>query len=141
MQKILILAMMLALTTKPAFADTTAEQLAQIDTSYEQGNLESWLPHALQGNAEAQNNLGTLYKNGWGVIQDYAKVREWYEKAAARGNAAAQFNLGILYQYGKGVAQDYGKARDWYEKAAVQGDADAQIALLILPISYIFRSR
>ena len=31
--------------------------------------------------------FGVLYENGWGVPQDYAKAREWYEKAAA-GEAA-----------------------------------------------------
>jgi TPR repeat protein len=34
-------------------------------------------------------NLGRLYHNGQGVPQDYAKAREWYEKAAAKGDASA----------------------------------------------------
>ena len=38
MQKTLILAMMLALTATPAFADATADQLAQADISYEAGD-------------------------------------------------------------------------------------------------------
>ena len=33
-------------------------------------------------------NLGVLYANGRGVAQDYAKAREWYEKAADKGDAA-----------------------------------------------------
>jgi hypothetical protein len=39
------------------------------------------------------NNLGVLYENGYGVAQDYAKAREWWEKAAARGNASAEMAL------------------------------------------------
>jgi uncharacterized protein len=38
-------------------------------------------------------NLGVLYHSGQGVAQDYAKAREWYEKAAARGHARARANL------------------------------------------------
>ena len=34
--------------------------------------------------------LGTLYHEGKGVKQDYAKAREWYEKAAAQGNKDAE---------------------------------------------------
>ena len=34
--------------------------------------------------------LGALYKDGKGVKQDYAKAREWYEKAAAQGNKDAE---------------------------------------------------
>ena len=32
-------------------------------------------------------DLGLLYANGQGVAQDYAKAREWYEKAADEGDA------------------------------------------------------
>ena len=33
-------------------------------------------------------------RNGQGVAQDYAKAREWYEKAAAKDNVTAMINLG-----------------------------------------------
>ena len=66
-----------------------------------------------------------LYDNGQGVAQDYAKAREWYEKAAAKGDASAMSNLGLLYHNGQGVAQDYAKAREWYEKAADKDNASA----------------
>src|SRR5437773_1951976 len=87
---------------------------------------------AAQGNAWAQHNLGVLYDNGRGVLQDYVKARGWYEKAAAQGNAWAQHNLGVLYDNGRGVLQDYVKARGWYEKAAAQGNAWAQHNLGVL---------
>ena len=57
------------------------------------------------------------------MAQDYAKAREWYEKAADKGDADAMADLGVLYANGQGVAQDYAKAREWYEKAADKGDA------------------
>ena len=64
--------------------------------------------------------------------QDYAKAREWYEKAADKGDADAMSNLGLLYGNGQGVAQDYAKAREWYEKAADKGDASAMFSLGLL---------
>ena len=66
------------------------------------------------------------------MAQDYAKAREWYEKAAAKGDANAMSNLGVLYDNGQGVAQDYAKAREWYEKAAAKGDANAMNNLGLL---------
>ncbi len=66
------------------------------------------------------------------MAQDYAKAREWYEKAAAKDNADAMFSLGVLYEYGRGVAQDYAKAREWYEEAAAKGNADAMTNLGLL---------
>ena len=44
------------------------------------------------------------------MAKDYAKAREWYEKAADKGDAKAMNNLGLLYDNGQGVAQDYAKA-------------------------------
>ena len=74
-------------------------------------------------------NLGWLYRDGQGVPRDYAKAREWYEKAAAAGYSGAMVNVGWLYQNGRGVPQDYAKAREWYEKAAAAGNAIAMTEL------------
>ena len=34
--------------------------------------LRSWLPMAEAGNAEAQNNVGHMYEEGFGVSQNYS---------------------------------------------------------------------
>ena len=81
---------------------------------------------AEQGNAVAQNNIGWLYQNGFGVQQDYAEAMKWYREAAGQSDALAQFNVGCLYQDGLGVKQDYAEAMSWYRKAADQHNADAQ---------------
>ena len=95
-------------------------------------DLQALHTQAAQGDASAQFLLGALYANGWSVPQDYAKAREWFQKAAAQGDARAQHDLGLLYDKGQGVPQDYAKAREWYEKAAAQGDAMAQFKLGVL---------
>ena len=40
---------------------------------------------AAQGSAAAQYNLGAMYDNGQGVVQDYAEAMKWYKSAAAQG--------------------------------------------------------
>ena len=82
-----------------------------------------------RGDATSMRNLGITYEIGHGVAQDYARARDWYEKAAAKGDARAMYNLGLFYQNGQGVAQDYAKAREWYEKAADKGEAEAMTNL------------
>ena len=76
--------------------------------------------------AEELNRRGVDYYWGRnGVQQDYAKARDYYERAAAMGSASALRNLGYLYQKGYGVPQDHAKARDYYEQAAAMGNAAA----------------
>jgi TPR repeat protein len=80
---------------------------------------------ANNGHTAGMFGLGVFYENGLGVQQDYAKAREWYEKAADRGDVVAMTNLGVLYENGQGVQHDYAKAREWYEKAAAKDDTRA----------------
>ncbi len=81
---------------------------------------------ANQGDAEAQSNLGWMYQNGYGVIQNNAEAVKWYRKAAEKEDQYAQNRLGEMYSTGKGVAQDYTEAVKWYRKAAEQGHALGQ---------------
>ena len=82
---------------------------------------------AEQGDPDAQTNLGFMYDEGQGVLQDYAEAVKWYRLAAEQGDAVAQYNLGFMYEMGKGVLQDYAEAVKWYRLAADQGDASAQL--------------
>ena len=79
---------------------------------------------ASQGEADAQNNLGLMYKNGEGVRQDYTKAVEWYTKAANQGIADAQYNLGYSYYKGEGVRQNNIQAKEWFGKACDNGNQD-----------------
>jgi hypothetical protein len=87
--------------------------------------LREWRPLAEQGDAGAQFNLGQLYVNGQGILQDHVQARQWYEKAAAQGHADAEVNLGILYVVGQGVPQDYKMAEYWLRLSANHGNAMA----------------
>jgi alpha/beta superfamily hydrolase len=82
-----------------------------------------------KGDREAQFNLGNMYYNGQGVLQDYKEAVKWYTKSAEQGLVQAQFNLGNMYRKGQGVLQDYKEAVKWYTKSAEQGLVQAQFNL------------
>jgi len=107
-------------TPTPALSKQLKDELQQIQAA------------AQAGDARAQTTLGTLYKEGGGVSQDYDKAREWYEKAAAQNHATAQYLLGLLYAQGRGIERDDSKAREWWEKAAKQGFPPAQTGMGLL---------
>lgn len=86
-------------------------------------------PLAKKGNPEAQNAMGVLYSNGWGVNQDYGQALQWFRKAADQGEPKAQYNLGRMYDQGQGVAKDYGEAVKWYRRSAERGYAQGQSIL------------
>ena len=57
---------------------------------------------ALEGNADAAHDLGTLYAIGTDLPQDYGRAALWYRRAAAAGVANAVYNLGVLTERGLG---------------------------------------
>jgi TPR repeat protein len=46
---------------------------------------------------DTYNSIGNLYKNGYGVGQDYKEALIWYEKTAENSSDDDQLNLGIMY--------------------------------------------
>jgi TPR repeat protein len=84
---------------------------------------------AVRGYSAAQNNLGVMYANGYGVTKDYKEAVKWFRKAAEQGNPGAQNYLGLMYDNGEGVTKDLKEAVKWYRKAAEQGYASAQFIL------------
>ena len=80
------------------------------------------------GDAGAQYILGLMYYDGDGVLKDFIKAANWFQKAAAQGDSASQLKLGGMYYQGMGVPKDYTKAVEWFQKAATQGDAKGQLA-------------
>ena len=59
-----------------------------------------------KGDASAQYKLGVMYSEGRGVVQDYFKAIEFYQKAADQGHIGALSNLGIMYARGQGTTQN-----------------------------------
>jgi len=115
----------------PAWPDFQAGKDAYDRGDYDTA-LKEWRPLAEQGDADAQHQLGNLYRQGKSVPQDYAEAMKWTRLAAEQGYAWAQYNLGIMYDKGQGVPQDYIQAYMWASLAAAPGDEDAVEGLEVL---------
>ena len=79
-----------------------------------------------QNFADAEEELGYFYQNGWAVKRDYAQAVTWYRRAADHGSLNAENQLGFMAEQGWGQPQSYQEAYYWYYKAAQQGNATAQ---------------
>lgn len=101
--------------------------------AYEDGDFQSayriWKPLAEQGDAFAQFHLGSLYRNGQGVPQDFVEAANWYRLAAEQGHDLAQGVLGGLYIIGQGVPQNYKESLRWFSLSAEQGSEIGQVGL------------
>ena len=53
---------------------------------------------AEKGDLYAQNNLGSIYKNGQGVMRNYNEAIKWLRLAAEHGSVDDQYNLGEMYE-------------------------------------------
>jgi TPR repeat protein len=66
------------------------------------------------------------------VPQDYAKARQYFDKAATLGSDRAQYNLGVMYYRGEGMKIDYPKALALFTQAANQAFPDAAFNLAVM---------
>jgi TPR repeat protein len=82
------------------------------------------MSRAEQGDVMAQHNLGFMYFEGNGVLQDFDKAVYWFTKAAEQGAWFAQYNLGFIYS----KSRDYVRAYAWYNLAASQDKDRAKAA-------------
>ena len=119
-----------------AFTPVAAQDLQKGVDAFNSGDfataLQELRPLAEQGDAEAQFNLGVMYYEGRGILQNFAEAFKWFRLAAEQGYAEAQTYLGIVYQTGKVVPQDYASVVKWWRLAAEQGYAEAQSMLGVL---------
>ena len=89
-----------------------------------------WLRRAARGgDANARFNLGVLYSQGNGVLQNHARAAEWYRRAAETGHYPSQARLGHMYVVGEGVKKDRVQAFLWLSLAARHGIGTALTAL------------
>jgi uncharacterized protein len=116
-----ITAVALAMFATPVLADTKAgvDMWGRGDYA---GALKEWRPIAINGEADAQFNMGQAYKLGRGVPVDLKLAQEWYRKAAAQGHLQASDNYGlILFQNG-----DRQSALPYIKASAERGEPRAQ---------------
>ena len=109
----------------PAMADDLAGMKAFKSGDYKAAYNE-WKPLADKGDANAQCNLGIMFRNGLGVDKDAAEAFHLFQASADKGNAQAQYQLAQMYAKGWGVPQNYSSALLWTQKSAAAGDPDGE---------------
>ena len=71
-------------------ASALAEALERlIAFASEAESFRETIDNAKNGDPEAQGQLGSMYRDGIGVPQDYVQAHAWYNVAGANGNSAA----------------------------------------------------
>ena len=107
-----------------------AGQLEKGAAAMEDGNYklayQILYPLAEEGNAAAQDYVGTMLCEGLGVGMDEYLAVSWYEKSAAQGYAKAQYSLGFMYVNGRGVEKNRLKGISLISQAAQEGLIVAQ---------------
>lgn len=83
---------------------------------------DEMIAKALNGDPEAQFNLGHAYIWGRVVPRDFEQSAYWLKKAAVAGNVQAQSYLGSFSLLLKDYVS-FEESRQWLEEAALQGDA------------------
>jgi TPR repeat protein len=78
---LLILALALA---QPVAAQSFKPYYWLVSRAYDEKDYATALKHfrplAKQGDADAQDELGTMYQYGWGVTKDYKEAVRWVSK-------------------------------------------------------------
>jgi uncharacterized protein len=128
MKKLLVCILFVLINTQVTAQDSNKGWFAYHAGDYTTA-LKELKPLAEQGNKNAQLMLGTMYKNGEGVLQDYAEAVKWYRLSAEQGDAYAPEKLGYMYYQGDGVLKDYAEAAKWYRLSAEQSNTTAQANL------------
>ncbi len=95
-------------------------------------SFEYFLKGAKLGHRGCQNQLGLMYRFGYGVEKDLNESFKWYLKSAKGGHVAAQNNLGFMYKNGYGVEKNYLEALNWYKASALNGNSSAQVNLAFM---------
>jgi ABC-type polysaccharide/polyol phosphate transport system, ATPase component len=93
--------------------------------SEEGESFKATLRLAKEGNAQAQNKLAIMHREGRGTDIDYTEALKWFTLAAEQKNMEAQRNLADMISKGLGAEQNHTEALKWFTLAAEQGDIGA----------------
>ncbi len=108
------------------------------------GNVEKdyrqamrWLRKAYESNADwrASAEMGVMYQNGWGVMQDDKTAFRYLSRLENEGkidslweplDAVVLTALGVAYAYGRGVEQDIKYGVEYLDQAVEYGSEEAR---------------
>lgn len=87
---------------------------------------------ASQGDANAEDCLGDMYRDGFGVPKDPTKQFYWHSAAAAAGNEIGKLDVAQDIAFGAGVQQDSEKALAMVKAVLAKGNPRANAYMGIL---------
>lgn len=90
--------------------------------------IQLYQEKASKGDAEAQYQLGLLFMNGKGTIQNFEEAAKWFKLAANQNHALAQYQLGLIHQTGYGLPANLEKSYMWFNISAAAGVQEAIVA-------------
>lgn len=96
------------------------------DQDNKQDALDCFRLNAQWGDFFAQDQMGNMYQQGWGVDRNHVDAFSWHRLSAKQGDPEGQYHLGMQYLNGEGVLKDEKKAFKYFQLSADQGHADAQ---------------
>ncbi|MBY0547781.1 MAG: SEL1-like repeat protein [Candidatus Obscuribacterales bacterium] len=91
------------------------------------------------GLAAAQNQIGLMYIEGYGVPRHYREAFRWFRESAESNDAEGNCFLGLMYAHGHGTIQSWEQAEQFWLKAAVGGNAESMYFLGMLHYAGIQR--
>ena len=112
-----------------------AEAMNEVGCAYLEGsgveqNVEKgidWLKQgAYQGNANAAENLASIYQSGnYGIKRNQELCLTYWKLGAENGSDECQYNYGMCLKKGKGVPKDKEAGIKWISEAASKGHLKA----------------
>ena len=84
-----------------------------------------WYPMALNGDSNAQHNIGRMFYEGLGVRQNYSEGLRWFDRSAKQGNPRSLNSLGVAYYDGRAISIDWVAAYTYFLLAEEFGDNEA----------------
>ncbi|MDE6201274.1 MAG: DnaJ domain-containing protein [Clostridiales bacterium] len=84
---------------------------------------------AMEGDAESQYTLGTIYYSGEDIDIDYEQAYFWFKEAAKQKHADAMYYLGMCYLNGHGTEKNETNGQGFIRQAAKLGSKPAQKAV------------
>ena len=80
---------------------------------------------ALNGDLQAEYELGEFYYDGKRIERDLSLALKWFEQASLQGHAQSQYRLGMMFFRGEGVPANAVQAYIVLKMAAVNGSDEA----------------
>ncbi len=105
---------------------TAAENCSAYTKNQLYKKVSCFQKRADNGDAVAQNVVGSFFAQGKGVKQDYFEAMKWFRKSAEQGDSDAQLNLGVMYATGRGVSLNDKRAYQWFLKSAAKDNKNAR---------------